>query len=218
MCFSAEASFLAAGITGAAGVVALSMTTKREEWPLAAMPLFFAVQQLAEGFLWQDLALPQPINAEHWTFVFLIFALVFWPVYAPLAAVLIEPDGKRRQWMSLAVIAGVVVALYFLWSLTHQPQTATIDGAHIVYSGDPSAPKLFALLYPLATCGAAAISTFRPVRFLGAILIIGGMIAYYAYWQAFTSVWCFFAAIASAMIIFQFEMVRRQRMSETLRS
>lgn len=214
MCFSAEASFLAAGVTGAAGVVALTLSRKREEWPLAAMPLFFSVQQTAEGFLWRDLAsVSGASDAELWTYVFLMFALVFWPVYAPLSVALVETDGRRRQWMSLLVLCGVAVALYFLWSLTHHPQTATIDGAHIAYSGDPDAPLILALLYPLSTCGAAALSSHRPVRILGAILIVGGLIAYYAYWQAFTSVWCFFAAVASATIVFQFEMARRRATS-----
>jgi hypothetical protein len=217
MCFSAEASFLAAGATGASGAIALSLAQKREERALAAMPLFFAVQQTAEGLLWRELPLPAGhSDAELWTYVFLMFALVFWPVYAPLSVFLIEREGRRRQWMALIILAGVVVSLYFLWSLADHPQTATIGGAHIVYSGDPSAPIIFAVLYPLATCGAAALSSHRLVRTLGVVLLLGGFIAYYAYWHAFTSVWCFFAAVASVVIVFQFELERRQRESETL--
>lgn len=217
MCFSAEASFVAAGVTAAAGAAALSLTHKREDWPLAAMPLFFAVQQTAEGFLWRDLSAPSVSSSpEVWTYIFLMFALVFWPVYAPLSVVLVEPDGRRRLWMSLAVLCGISVSLYFLWSLIHNSRTASIGGAHIVYSGAPDPPIILALLYPAATCGAALLSSHQLVRTLGAILTVGGLTAYFAYWNAFTSVWCFFAAGASAMIVFQFETVRRQRASETL--
>ena len=217
MCFSAEASFFAAGLTGAAGLVALSLTERREQWPLAAMPLFFAAQQTVEGLLWQELALSaESYDVVLWTRVFLMFALVFWPVYAPLAVVLVEPDRRRRQWMGLLVLCGVAVSIYFLTSLIETPRVAAIGGAYIVYSSDPDLPVPMLLFYPLATCGAAALSSHRLVRLLSAVLITGGFVAYYAYWHAFTSVWCFFAAVASVVIVFQFEMVRRQQESETL--
>lgn len=210
MCFSADASFLAAAATGAAGVIALSRTTARTEWPLAAMPLFFAGQQAIEGLLW--IAMPAGPSAETtlWTNLFLFFALVFWPIYAPLAVWLTEPDDPRRRWMSAFVTCGVIVSSYFAWSLYVTPQTASVIGGHIVYSGDQG-PSIFRLLYPIATCGAAAVSSYRPVRLLALILIAGAVVSYFAYWHAFASVWCFFAAAASCVIVFQFEYARRQR-------
>ena len=52
MCFSATASFLAAGVTGAIEVVAIARTRRASEAPLAAAPLIFAAQQGIEGLLW----------------------------------------------------------------------------------------------------------------------------------------------------------------------
>ena len=60
MCFSAPASFVAAAVTGAVGVAAMMRVHRREELPLAAMPLFFAVQQAIEGFLWLSLRRLRP--------------------------------------------------------------------------------------------------------------------------------------------------------------
>lgn len=217
MCFSADASFIAAAATGLAGVVALSRTSARSEWPLAAMPLFFGAQQAIEGFLW--MALPAGADgaqAAQWTHMFLLFALVFWPVYAPVAVWLIEPDAERRRWMSVCVACGVIVALYFLWSLGANPQMATTAGGHIVYSDDPDMPGIFRLMYPVATCGAAALSTHRAVRVLALILIFASLVAYAAYWHAFASVWCYFAAAASCVIVFQFEYARRQRQAASI--
>ncbi|NOT72188.1 MAG: hypothetical protein HOP09_13215 [Hyphomicrobium sp.] len=214
MCFSADASFLAAAVTGVAGAVALSRTTRRAEWMLAAMPLFFAGQQAIEGMLWQ--ALTSGADASSWTQLFLLLALVFWPVYAPLSAYLIEPDAKRRQWMALPLACGAIVAGYFLWSLNAAPQIASIGSGHIVYSGDPDMPGIFRLMYPVAVCGAAAVSTHRAIRLLALILIAGSLVAYAAYWHAFASVWCFFAAAASVVIVFQFEYARRMRKAESL--
>ena len=45
MCFSASASFVTAGITGAIGIVALTRVKGPREVPLAATPLLFAFQQ-----------------------------------------------------------------------------------------------------------------------------------------------------------------------------
>jgi hypothetical protein len=40
---------------------------------------------------------------------------------------------------------------------------------------------------------------------------VGSVISYVFYWEAFSSVWCFFAAAASAVIVFHFERVRLLR-------
>ena len=216
MCFSAEASFLAAAATAAAGAVAMSRTTQRAEWPLAAMPLFFSIQQTIEGFLWKTLpAVPGDTEAALWSGLFLLFALVFWPVYAPVSVWLIEPERPRRQWMLVSVIAGIIVSAYFAWSLSLAPQYATVDSGHIVYSGDPGMPDILRLLYPIAVCGAGALSSQRPIRLLALVLIISSLVAYAVYWHAFSSVWCYFAALASLVVVFQFEYARRMRKAET---
>jgi len=216
MCFSAEASFLAAAVTGVAGVVAISRTTRRSEWPLAAMPLFFAIQQSIEGFLWQTLpAVPGEPEAALWTELFLLFALVFWPIYAPVSVWLVEPERPRRQWMMVSVVAGIISSAYFMWSLSLAPQFATVDSSHIVYSGDPDMPGIFRLLYPVAVCGAAAMSSLRPIQVLGLILIVSSLAAYVVFWHEFASVWCYFAALASLVIVFQFEYARHAHKAET---
>ena len=49
MCFSAAASFIASGTTGALGVATLWHTRAAREVPLASTPLLFGVQQFIEG-------------------------------------------------------------------------------------------------------------------------------------------------------------------------
>ena len=194
----------------------MSRTTTRAEWPLAAMPLFFAIQQTIEGFLWQTFpAVSDGTQATFWTGLFLLFALVFWPVYAPVSVWLIEPDRARRQWMMLSIVAGAIVSAYFVWSLGLAPQIATVDSGHIVYSGDPNMPEIFRILYPIAVCGAGILSTQRPIRLLAMILIASSLVAYAVYWEAFSSVWCYFAALASLVIVFQFEYAHRTRKAES---
>jgi hypothetical protein len=55
MCFSAAASFVTAGVTGAIGAVALTRVNEPRELPLAATPILFALQQSIEGLLWLNL-------------------------------------------------------------------------------------------------------------------------------------------------------------------
>jgi hypothetical protein len=212
MCFSAPASFMAATIAGAAGMAALARVHERREVPLAAMPVFFAIQQAIEGFLWLSLPTsPDQAVTTGLSQAFLLFALVFWPVFAPMAILGAETDPRRRRWMSLGLMFGLGVAVYFLIALHLAPRSAVIDAGHIVYSGDPYLPVTVQVLYPIATCLTPMLSSFWPVRALGVIVFAGSIAAYLAYWQAFSSVWCFFAALASAVIVFQFEQEKRKR-------
>ena len=55
MCFSAGASFAASAVTAVAGVAAFSVAKKPAFRLLAAIPIFFALHQLAEGVLWMTL-------------------------------------------------------------------------------------------------------------------------------------------------------------------
>ena len=51
MCFSTTASFVTAGVAGAIGIVSLTRANEPRELPLAATPIFFALQQSIEGLL-----------------------------------------------------------------------------------------------------------------------------------------------------------------------
>jgi hypothetical protein len=43
-------------------------------------------------------------------------------------------------------------------------------------------------------------------------VLAGSALAYVFYWEAFVSVWCFFAAAASVVILLHFERSRRARL------
>ncbi len=210
MCFSAPASFIAAAVAGTAGAVCLARVREPGDWPLAAMPVFFATQQAIEGFLWLNLARdPASETTTALTEGFLIFALVFWPLYAPLAAYAAEPDRRRKPWIAICIAAGAAVAVYFFTTLAATPRIASIHEHHIAYSADPNLPLAIRVLYPVATCLSLILSSHRAVALGGIVIFIGSLVSYWMYWNAFTSVWCFFAAIASALIIFHFERARR---------
>jgi hypothetical protein len=211
MCFSPTASFATAGLTAVVGFVSLSRVSKPCEIPLATTPLLFALQQALEGLLWIDLPLaPGGSLATGLTLLFLFFAEVFWPVYAPIAALLIEPSQPRRRLMLLCLAVGVAIAARFLWWILAHPHGAVILNGHIVYVTEYRFSEPVALAYLAATGLPLILSSHRIVVALGSVVLVGSAVAFVSYWEAFTSVWCFFAAAASVLILGHFELSRRR--------
>ena len=212
MCFSAQASFVTAAITGAIGIVTLTRVNEPRELPFAATPLLFAFQQAVEGLLWLNL----PSAPGGWfttvlTFLYLFFAEAFWPLYAPFAVWLIEPSVHRRNLMVVCLGVGAGVGAYLLWWLLGHPHIATIQDGHIVYVTEYRHSDAVGVAYLAATGLPLLLSSQRTVVVLGAIVLAGLVIAYAFYWEAFVSVWCFFAAAASVVILCHLEWSRRRR-------
>jgi hypothetical protein len=211
MCFSPIASFATAGLTGVIGLVSLSRVTDARELPLAATPLLFGLQQAVEGGLWLVLpSAPRGPAAAMLTLAFLLVAQVFWPVYAPLAARVIEPSARRRRLMLVCLAAGVAVAGYLLWQMFSGPREAVIVNSCIVYRTQGGHPLLTGMAYLAATSLPLVLSSRRVIFTLGVVTLVGSVIAYVFYWEAFLSVWCFFAAAASVVILGHFEWARRK--------
>ena len=66
-----------------------------------------------------------------------------------------------------------------------------------------------ALAYLGATALFLMLSTRPVVATLGVIVLVGSAFAFY--WEAFVSVWCFFAAAASVVLASHFETLHRSR-------
>lgn len=205
MCFSASASFLTAAVTGAAGIASLRLARQRREIPVAAMPLFFALQQSIEGALW--ILLPQtppPSLCGPLTYGFLTFAFVFWPVFAPFAAYCVEDDARRKRAIALCLLTGCCVSAYLADVLWGGQADARMSGLHIVYESAPPPDPRIGIPYLVATGLALALSSHRALNVLSLIIVAGNVFAWVAYWEAFVSVWCFFAAAASGVIFMHF--------------
>ena len=97
MCFSANASLGAGVVLSVIGVSTIRKSTEPAHLVFASIPLIFAVQQIAEGFLW--LTLPDPslkATQQLLTYIFLTFAQVIWPLLVPIAVMLLE-NGRQRK-------------------------------------------------------------------------------------------------------------------------
>ena len=114
MCFSATASFAAGAFLLGLGTLTLKSARRPREIPFAAIPLLFAIQQLTEGVVWLSFRDEAPLLNTAMTHVFSFFSHVLWPIYVPIAVLLIEPPGRRRQALLAFVAAGLAVGAYLL--------------------------------------------------------------------------------------------------------
>ena len=211
MCFSPEASFLTAGVTGVVGCLCVARATHWRELPLALTPLLFGLQQSIEGGLWLALrAAPQGLMAATLTLTYLLFAKVLWPVYAPWAAWRIEPVDRRRKFMLVFAALGLAVAVYVLPHVLAGPRSAQIVRGCIAYHAAQDHAQLLDVAYLAAVSLPLLLSSHRALVALGVIIFVGCLTAYAFYAWAALSVWCFFAAVASIAVLAHFEAVRRQ--------
>ena len=213
MCFSATASFVTAATTGIIGIVAVTRVSTPRELPLAAACLVFALQQSIEGLLWLNLSsAPGGVASTGLILAFLFFAEVFWPIYAPIAVLLIEPSETRRRLMWPCLGLGIAVGAWFFWAIITRTHGAAVLQGHIVYVTEHRFPAAVGLAYLAATSLSLILSSRRTVALLGAIVLVGCVATYAFYWEAFVSVWCFFAAAASVVILGHFELRRRRQL------
>lgn len=211
MCFSAEASFTAAGVLAGIGAYTLKGTTDKTIRQFAVIPLIFALQQLCEGFVWLTLTTHKDLTLLHTISLhgFLFFAGIFWPTWVPYLLLKVEEDPKREKILRIILGLGIFVSIAGALTMTVLGNEAAIIFHNVAYPIPISSQKstfysiaqvgyFFVLaLYVLATIGASFISSIRYVWVFGFLTLIGFLVAQYAYRHAFGSVWCFFAALIS---------------------
>ena len=220
MCFSATASISAGVVLLGIGALTLRSalaTHQRRGLLFAAIPLLFAVQQLIEGVIWLTFSNEATLLNSVMTHVYSFFSHVLWPIYVPVAVVLMEPKGWRRRALFLFVTGGGVVAAYLLYVLFAFPVVSRPTGQHIEYVSPHFFAAVTMTLYLLSTAVSPLLSTHRMVVVFGvlALLSFGAAYAFYATW--FISVWCFFAALLSAVVYLHFGLREfgRSRSSES---
>lgn len=204
MCFSATACFTAGTALSAVGAVTVTRSRGKAELPLALVPLLFGIQQISEGFLWVSLN-NGLAGLQVWTtYIFSMFFHVFWPIFVPFAILLVEPSERRRRALRVFLAMGTGVGLYLLFFILRSPVTARVEGRSIFYDS----PHFFIMgalvVYLLATCVSGLFSSHRCINLFGGLAFILAVAAYQVSVKTFVSVWCFFAAILSLLIVIHF--------------
>ena len=204
MCFSATASFSAGVLLLGIGALTLKSAKRPREWPFAAIPLLFAIQQLSEGVIWLTFSADAPLLSTVMTHVYSFFSHVLWPIYLPVAVLMIEPPGGRRRTLTALVVAGSAVGAYLLYVLVAFPVVSRPTGLHVEYDSPHFFAAAVMTLYLVSTTVSPLLSTLRGVKVFGALALLSFGAAYYFYATWFISVWCFFAALLSTVIYIHF--------------
>ncbi len=206
MCFSATGSFGVAAVIAGIGAVAITQNKPPSHKMLALVPLLFAAQQVTEGVVWMTIGDP----AQGWlqgiaVALFLSFALVAWPMWVPISLFLAERNPHRRRALAVLSCVGLGVAVYAAVLLIRGRPTAHIAGHSIAYSYVERGPALVLALYlpgyVLPTVVPFFISTISRAKIMGTVLALSLLATFLIQRRALASVWCFFAAILSVLIV-----------------
>ncbi len=214
MCFSAAASFSSAALLVPLGIAAVARSWRDhrpELLPLALMPVGFGLQQGLEGVVWLGLNHgPAAPLLKGGALAYLFFALAFWPIWIPYVALSLWP--QQRHWPGRPLLgtlqgAGLVLGIGLWLPLLLQPTRiepvvlkGSIDyGLTLLMSGGlaESIRYLYAVVIglPLLLLPCAWLRSF------GVALLASGLVAEWAYRQAFLSVWCYLSALLSVLIV-----------------
>ena len=225
MCFSATASFTAAGLLIPLGAAALarSLGPGRGSDPppastvaLALAPLLFGLQQAIEGFVWIGV---EGGGDATWlaptVLLYLFFAYGFWPAWIPFAVLRLEGGGRSasaRGWrhhLTAVLLVGGLLMGGSLWLPLLVEAVPPIPGV-VEGSLRYPTPTLFAGLglgwlgeglyavvigLPLLLCASL------PARLYGLALLAAFALTEWLYRPAFNSVWCYFCAVLSILIL-----------------
>ena len=139
-------------------------------------------------------------------------------MWVPLSILLLETLEKRKKILRVLLITGAVTAAYIICCMLLYSVHAVIYNHHIVYTINYShATSSLATLrdgfYFIATLPAAFISTRKRIWVFGIVLIASYLVSKIFFQDAVVSVWCYFAAALSVVVLF---LVKRQQTHQAL--
>lgn len=176
----------------------LTRVTTKAALPLAAIPLLFGIQQLTEGVVWVSFDARALNDAA--TLLYSLFSHALWPMFVPLAVLLLESDPVRKRILRVFLAVGVGVGTYLLFFVLKDGIDTRVEGSRIVYDSPHLYLPLVLTLYVVATCVSSLVSSHALIRLLGAVMLASFLVAGVVFSEAFISVWCFFAALLSGVI------------------
>ena len=141
----------------------------------------------------------------------MLIALPLLPLLLPVSIVLLEPRGARARVMPFVAL-GAIVSIALTVAVLDGPIEVTRVAHALSYGvGLPAAP-VWAVLYVAAVIGPALLSGYRSIVAFGVLNLVGLTTVALLYTQAFTSLWCVYAALASALVLLH--MYRRRRLPD----
>lgn len=213
MCFSATADLAVGAALVPVAVATLREVRHRRELPFALLPAVFAVHQLIEAAIWPTANMPPGVvHAATLAYVFIAFPLL--PTLVPVAILMLEPRGARLR-VAPFVVLGAVVSVYLGVVALTRPVGVVEHANALEYVHTVQNPQVWAVLYVVAVIGPALLSGYPSVVAFGAINLVSLIAVAAVYLDAFASLWCLAAALASVLVLVH--MVRRRRLPDAHR-
>lgn len=200
MCFSATASFLAAGLLSVVGLLSYASANKTSLVPFSCIPFIFAVQQACEGIVW--LFGPETYLGHQAGYLFFIVAFAWWPLWIPLSLYRAEKQVASALILRCYGVAGILWFLGAMLSLFLFDFSISSTN-HLAYTLAVPINTImpFIAAYVSIVAGPFFVSTMPYARLFGISLLAAFFMSYWYWVHAYGSVWCFFAALLSSMIL-----------------
>ena len=210
MCFSATASFAVSAVLTPVGIYSLARAYDKDRryLALASFPLLFGIQQAAEGFEWLALEAGAISDIHTAALAFLFFAYFLWPLMVPLSAYFVEKSDRRRLFFLLLSLVGGLYGLSLYlpllfnddWLEVQIVQNSILYQPVLVY--DEVIPRTGLRIIYAAIVGLSLLfSSVEMVRLFGVVILLSVVVGFLFFAYAFTSIWCFLAAILSVYIL-----------------
>lgn len=171
---------------------------------------------MLEGAIWIHLHSHETgIHLDLLRAIYLLTALTLWPVLAPFSVWLVEPPSSYRRAILGLCLLGAVLSLFYITILLNTSSGLASDSGHLAYRilspadtglgwNTPSLAQAFRwslLAYAGVTVGPFLLSQDRVLRWFGLVIGIGLGISLVMHRSELISVWCFFAALASILLV-----------------
>lgn len=218
MCFSATASITAAAALIPIGVYCIKIA--REEMPgwlmLAIYPLAFGLQQAIEGSVWHGINSNNQSLVDIGSHFYVFFSHFFWLFWVPFSVYYMERTGARKRFLGMLTILGALYGLSLFiplilnkgWLVVEVAQNSLLYKTTMIYDGIIDR-QVVRGIYALQVFLALILSTNSKVRVFGILILISVIGTFVLFKYAFVSVWCFFAAILSAYLLFMLKSERK---------
>jgi hypothetical protein len=202
MCFSMEASFGASAVLMGAGVVAFRTAQSPKFIPFALIPIIFSLQQIVEGIIWLTFNHPEYHYLQQpLTYAFILTAKVIYSFWIPFAILKMESNPMRRKILKVLLICGILSAIQMMCGFIFYEVSISNQGMHIDYNFTIPLLLVHQIVYLLACALSFFVSSLKYMKLLGAALVASICLSWIFYTMHAFSVWCFFAALLSVIVI-----------------
>ena len=207
MCFSAEASFIAAAALVPTGLLTIirAYNTDRRYFPLAALPFLFGLQQAMEGMVW--LSNGNADAVERYSLAYMFFSWMAWPTWVPFSAYFIETERRKPVYLLLAIVGGMLGAMQYFPYFAHEGWLTTRFLPHvIIYQGKELFDYIIGRdmtysIYVAVVIGSLLLSSDTNVKIFGLLVAAVMIVTVIFFSYAYISIFCFGGAVMSLYLV-----------------